>query len=381
MKRVGLFMDRGKSCVRDVLDGVAMFLDQLPPSERWECWYEIDLEINELRPIELDGALAMVHHQEAADRVTAIAPKIVGVLGRPSMELPFPVVTCDDEEVGRIAARELIRRGHRELVFVSAPEAEPFDHVRARLQGFTAEAQDAGAKVHVGPAPMTLRAFLQMLPRPCGVLAMTDETGKFVLDVCRAEKIRVPRDVAVIGVDNDVQTCELSWPPLATVSAGHFEVGYHAARRLHRILAGDQVAARVEVELVGKPEVVVRTSVDTLAVDDDLVSKALQYIAMHAHEPMSVPELCEAIGAGRRSLEQRFKKATGKSILEELHWARVQIAKRLLKNRRLSIEQVARLAGFGTQTYMGVVFRRLVGMTPSQHRQQRPKRPKTTGPA
>lgn len=369
MKRVGLFLDRSLSCVRDVLDGVAMFLSEQVPPERWECWYADDLERNELRPIALDGALVMISDHEALQRLRRVAPVIVDVLGSPSLGFDFPAVVCDDVQVGRVAAKELLERGHRELAFVANTDTMLYDHTRKRIEGFTEEAQLIGARVQVGPGKQTLRAFLRQLPRPCGVLAMNDVTGKFVLDACRAEQIRVPQEIAVLGVDNDPQMCELSWPPLATVQAGHFEVGYAAARRLSDLLSG-AADDGPSVQTAGTPEVLVRASVDSRAIDDELVAQALQWITLHAHEPVSVSDICDQVRAGRRSLEKRFRLATGKSILETVHWTRVQIAKRLLKNRRLSIEQVSTSSGFSTQTQLGVIFRRLVGTTPTHYRRR-----------
>lgn len=370
MHRVGLFMDRGKSCVRDILDGVAQFLDQLPATERWECWCQYDIDSEDLRPLPLDGALAMAMQSRAADEVCKVARTVVGVLGCPSMGFPFPSVVCNDLEVGRAAAKEFLRRGHRELAFISDPQGAKLDHGRLRMQGFSEEAREAGARFHFGAIRGSLRAFLRGLPRPCGVLAITDETGKWVLDACRAEGIRVPQEIAVLGVDNDLQTCELSWPPLGTVQPGHFEVGFQAAKRLHALLQGEPDPANAHIEIVGMPEVVIRASVDTRAVEDELVAKALQHISMHAHEIVGVGEVCDALGVGRRSLELRMRKAIGKSILEELNAVRIQIAKRLLRNRRLSILQVAKLSGFGTQAHFGVVFHRIAGTTATAYRRQ-----------
>ena len=135
-------------------------------------------------------------------------------------------------------------------------------------------------------------------------------------------------------------------------------------------MQGEAEPGSQSIEVVGVPEIVVRASVDTQAVDDPLVAKALQYIAMHAHEIVNINEISNALGAGRRSLEVRMRKTVGKSILDELSAVRVQTAKRLLRNRRLSVLQVARLSGFGTQAHFGVVFRRLTGTTPTAYRRQ-----------
>lgn len=355
-----------------MLDGVASFLDELPPPERWECWHEIYVATHELGPIKLDGALVMIGNARDAAMRSKAAPVMVRVLGSTSLKSPHPAVVCDDIAIGRVAAKELLRRGHRDLAFVLNGPITEFDYARKRLEGFRAEAEAGGARFHLGPGTGSLRAFIRSLPRPCGVLAMTDETGKFVLDACRVENLRVPQDLAVLGVDNDLQNCELAWPPMASVQAGHMEVGYRAAQRLHARMNGEDDPSLPHIEIAGSPEVIVRASIDTQAIEDELVSRAMQLIRMHAHEPITVPQLCERLGSGRRSLELRFKRATGKSIVEELHWTRVEAAKRLLRNRRLSVERIAHLAGFGTTSHMAVIFRRIVGTTPAAYRKSVP---------
>lgn len=49
-------------------------------------------------------------------------------------------------------------------------------------------------------------------------MACNDDFGRNVLDACRRVDIRVPDEVAVIGVDNDEIQCELSCPPLTSVN-------------------------------------------------------------------------------------------------------------------------------------------------------------------
>lgn len=370
MLRIGLFIPFDWWCEREVLDGISAFLNLLPPSQRWECVHVPNLAQMKPDQQRLDGALAVIFSDRHAQELMKYTKHIVGVMNCDLANVRLPYVVCNDREIGALGARELLERGFRDLAFVCLDVGT---HNWHRLTGARDEAAKYGVTVTEWPPLVPLVEWLKDLRKPVGVLASNDYVGKRVLDACREGGIRVPQEVAVIGIDNDPQQCELSWPPLASIIGGHFEVGRRAAERLHAwVTTGrDEPSERGQwIESVGYPEVVVRQSVDSLAIDDEVVSRALQYIAAHAHEGIGVDDVCNAISVGRRSLEVRFRKAFGRTILQELHRARVQVARRLLTTRRLSVDEVAGLAGFSNQTRLGVVFRRITGMTPTAYRRR-----------
>ena len=77
-----------------------------------------------------------------------------------------------------------------------------------------------------------LSAWLKSLPRPIGVMACNDICGRHVLQACAEARVRVPRDVAVVGVDNDELLCELADPPFSSVALDLDSAGYEAAQLL-----------------------------------------------------------------------------------------------------------------------------------------------------
>src|SRR5690606_31280211 len=143
----------------DVLDGVASFLDELPPDQRWECWFENYLNNPDVEPPALDGALATLAGARDAQRLGNAAPAVVRVLGSTSLKSPWPIIVCDDHAVGAMAARELRSRGHRDLAFIANAEGRSFGYAMRRMAGFREEAERAGARFHFGPIDMSLRQF------------------------------------------------------------------------------------------------------------------------------------------------------------------------------------------------------------------------------
>jgi LacI family transcriptional regulator len=371
MLRVGLFITCDWWCEREVLDGVSAFLDGLPPSERWESLHIPYLTDAAAAQGPFDGALSVIFSDNQARQLRRLTPYVVGVMSCDCAEMRIPHVVCNDVAIGEAAARELLERGFRDIAYITLDAGA---HSWQRMRGARSVAATVGATVHEWVPPQELVDWLRQLPKPVGVLGSNDHVGKRVLDACRVAGLHVPTEVAVLGVDNDPQLCELSYPPLASINAGHFEVGRRAAERLHTLMmtGHDEPSEREGkwIETAGFPEVIVRPSVDALAVDDPLVGRALQFIAARAHEGIGVDDVCAEMSVGRRSLEIRFRRATGRTILQELHRARVTVARRLLATRRLSVDEVAGLAGFSNQTRLGVVFRRVTGLTPTAYRRR-----------
>ena len=87
-----------------------------------------------------------------------------------------------------------------------------------------------------------LMDWLPTLPRPVGLMAAYDARARHVLEGCRELRLRVPDDVALIGVDNDPIMCELANPPLSSVEQGCYRLGYEAAALLDRMMDGLQPA-------------------------------------------------------------------------------------------------------------------------------------------
>ncbi|MFC1780766.1 substrate-binding domain-containing protein [Planctomycetota bacterium] len=59
-----------------------------------------------------------------------------------------------------------------------------------------------------------ISGWLKTLPRPLCVFTCNDDRGIYVLEVCKIAGLKVPEDVAVLGVDNDELVCNLSYPIL-----------------------------------------------------------------------------------------------------------------------------------------------------------------------
>ena len=90
-----------------------------------------------------------------------------------------------------------------------------------------------------------------------------------------------------------------------------------------------------------------RESTNEVAVQDELVAKALKYIRQYAKkQSVSVADLCTQLGVSNTTLRQRFKKMMGRSIKAEVDRVRAEGIQILLMETHLSIQEIAYDLGF-----------------------------------
>jgi LacI family transcriptional regulator len=216
---------------------------------------------------------------------------------------------------------------------------------------------------------LRLMQWLRSLPRPLGVVAGDDEHGLHVLEACRRAVLPVPDEIAVIGIGNDVLTCELSIPSLTSVDLNAAGIGFEAAALLDGMLDGRQAAR--ETRYIAPRGVIVRQSTDVQACEDEDVGRAMRFIQQKACQGLQVMDVLAHLGTSRASLQKRMKALLGRTIHQEIQRIRLTRARELLAAGDMTIKQVARESGFASVQYMTRVFRAATGETPAQYRSLR----------
>jgi LacI family transcriptional regulator len=289
----------------------------------------------------------------------------------------IPSVCPDEERIGILALEHLLATGLRQ---VSTFRLDGSQFGIARERAFVTGARKAGARVAVGwgseGAPWPGRGddaegiinWLLALPKPCGLFTCADHWARIVARYVRLAGLKVPDDVALIGVDNDVVECELLAPPLSSVMVPWPELGNHAARLTQRLLNGQ----RLERQRWLTPPIAVATrrSSELFAIEDALVAKAVRWIRQNAHQRLNVPMVAAAVGGGRKRLERRFRRTLDRTVQEEIRRARVETAKKLLRTSRAGLVEIAKQSGFSNAALLSVAFRREVGMPPGVYRRR-----------
>lgn len=340
--------------------------EMLTPSVEW------------LRYAKLDGALALVVTQEDAKRVRALDFPLVNLAGhlKPSS---IPSVMVNHYRIGEMAAEFLVQRGFRRIAYYGTSNMW---YSQQRFEGFSTAAKRTGAQCHVFMSD-TLNAsnqrwrdqhrallrWLRGLKPPVGILASIDLRAAMVVDACLEAGLRVPDDVAVMGVDNDPAVCELGAVPITSVARNDWEVGWEAAALLDRLMNGEAVP---DTPIFVAPEhVVQRASTEAFAVDDAFVADLLAEMRARIDKPFGVEWLMEKTGRSRRWLELHFRKAVGKSPYAVVNQLRVAKAQELLASKtRMSLTDIAAQCGFSDLRRFRIVFRQATGVLPKTFRNE-----------
>jgi LacI family transcriptional regulator len=326
-----------------------------------------------------DGVIARVGTRKLAKGLGRLGVPIVN-LRSAILDVDYPRVGSDNAAVARLGAEHLLDLGLKNFAFCNTPRGFHLGH-DARADAFAAAVAHAGGRCHTYAAVSVpgrdswaneqrhLSRWLRTLPKPVGIMACNDEKGVEVLTACRQAGVRIPDEVAVLGVDNDQALCDLSLPPMTSIDVNAEQIGYESAALLERMMTRDAVPPETVVPPRG---VVARPSTNTLFSGDAEVDRAVAFIREHAARRLLVSDITNHVSVSRAVLEPRFKRGVGRTIHQEIQRVRLNRAKALLVGSALPIKQVAAAAGFASVPYLTRVFRRATGETPAGYRRRRP---------
>ncbi len=353
------------------LKGPWIFLRKAPYYQRF-CGLRDD-DLKRLGDCRADGIITPFRPEwryiAALGLPTVIAPSLQTVPGMVN-------IVNDDGVIGAMAADHLREMGLRHFAYAGFNRL-PWS--LARMEGFQERLSKAGcvARCHLVPFHATRRAaargelalgrWLRELPKPVGLMVCNDEFALSISELCRADQLRVPEQVAIIGVDNDEVICELSSPPLSSVAISTQRAGYEAARLLDGLMR-KQSSARTVIARASR--VVGRRSTDMTAVDDPEVAKALHFIRQNPHRIIQVGDVVRATSLSRRSLADRFARTLGRSISDQINRRRVEQIMRVLTTTNRSIAQIAEDIGYFSDKHIARYFCRQTGMTPRAYRKK-----------
>jgi two-component system response regulator YesN len=103
---------------------------------------------------------------------------------------------------------------------------------------------------------------------------------------------------------------------------------------------------------------------------DGIVRKAMQFIDEHFAESISVKDVADEVCVSESYFKSVFKKGSGYSYSEYLTRVRMEKAKELLHTTEKSVTEIAMDIGFHTPTSFSSLFRREVGLSPSQYKKK-----------
>lgn len=340
--------------------------------ERFVNWPDL---IHSLRERLFDG-LVITDSSLAAHMELGEFPELALVVFGPHRPDAFkPTARCaylvvDNNEIGETAARHFLTLGNfRTFGYIHPLQRGTWSDLR--FTGFckvlTSKNKDCQAFENTVP----LREWICALPRPVALLAACDYVGLEVLTTCRMSGLDVPKDVSVLGVDNERFLCEAATPPLSSILPQHEAVGTEVARMLQALLVRSKNTTRIR-RMCSGCTIFERATTAPVSPGVHLLQLGLEFIRKHAQENISVDSVVNYLGVSRRLAELRFHEYQGESILQAITRTRLKVvAKRLLASN-LPIVRIAADCGFSDSSYLARIFRRHFGVSMKEFRSSPP---------
>jgi LacI family transcriptional regulator len=387
MMNVALIIDAIGSYGRGLLRGIARFVHSNSDwAVRYEEWRDGDDMPRWLEQGNFQGVLCRVRNLRQFEPLQRLGVPIVD-LG--SLQTPANVanIHSDHTAISRLAAEHL---RHCELPNFGycGFRGQPFSDLR--FAAFQEHLANQGITTFAIQIPMAmsgrskkkrdgksassdpkLAAWLKRIPKPAGIMACNDLCGRHILAVCQEMGLRVPDQIAVIGVDNDEVLCELAIPALSTIDPGADRIGFEAAELLNQIIHRAELSEKRI--LIAPREVIVRTSTDTIAVDDSMVVAAMRYIRSQAGKTTTVDDVLQhladrAMLVSRSTLERRFKTLLGFLPHDEIVRVRISRIERLLRSTEYPLARVATIVGLSDEPHLYRFYKAYRGMAPGEFR-------------
>ena len=390
---------------------------------------------DESRPEDVPSLLAAYHPVigcvvDCSDDSVSLPPRLFGTLPVVYLHPPPSLrrnratfVATDNEAVARAAFREL--SAARPPVFAVAGVIEGLSWSRERERTFVALAAKASIECRVfGTRSETKEAraarladWVATLPRHTAVFAVNDFVADDVVAAAAAAHRGIPRDLTLLGVDNNTEICESSHPTVSSIEIDHERGGHVAARLLAATMtdraargmttaavAANDDALRANDKIPSSPAmpachcgaatrhcaigasslqgagpaaatigpllVVRRESTGGYGRREPYVVRAVEIIRREACDGLTAAGLAARMPGSRRLLEMRFREAMGHSILDEIMHVRLEKVETLLAGTDTPIGAIADFCGFGSEVELRQIFRIRTGMSMREWRKR-----------
>ncbi len=296
-----------------------------------------------------------------------------GILNHP----PFPTVTLNNRLTGEMAADHLLSKKHTHFAYIGN---KVHGYSESRYQGFRTRIEMAGYQVERWPEHIpgigmrspeafidrakALRSWLLDMPSPVGIMVVDDYRAiSFIEHLRILDESLLSRICMVSGHHSAIPFS----PSISGVEQRELLWGKKVGEMVIRIALEDRkVPSLTEVDPAG---VVEQESSAGISTDDREVLHAARYIRQFVHMGINVKDVVEnGLGLGRRALERRFQNVMGYTILEEIQRARMDRARKLLREGEGNLQDVALQSGFTDHKHLQRVFTEREGVTPGAYR-------------
>lgn len=337
----------------------------------------------------VDGVISLYHGEDELETLRSAGIPIVVIDADQTFDLDaargrrcrVASVVMDMDELGRVAVDHFLDRA----TFRCGGYVENYvgnDWSRRRGDACLSEFERRGLPTHrfthhgKSCAPGSdktpdfdgLADWLRALEKPAAVIAANDATANDIVTLCAAMDIAVPREISVLGMDDNPVICRQCIPNISSIHFDGFRAGRLAAEALAALIAGRKPPAPDALRY-GVARVARRGSSASTPSAGTLVQRALDYIDAHACEGATLADVVRHCSYSRSLVMKRFREMTGRSVEKAIIARKLEEARRLLRETPLPAEEIAPLCGYETASALRRAFKRELGTTLSTWRE------------
>lgn len=394
---IALVIEKSRAYGRAICEGIAAFAHQ---QGNWELRLVDEISSdNELRQLKgVNGVIARILKPRTLTALRELNVPVVDVFG--AKRYPgVGLVDSDHTAVGYLAAECFLTRRFERFAFCGYPGIT-FSDLREKgfregveAKGFACQSftvplrKDVLAltdriirheKIELDEHRKQLAKWLKGLPKPIGIFCCHDIRAYQLATLCKQLEIRVPQDVAILGVDDDRILCGFSSPMLSSIDPDAFEIGRQAAAMLADLMTVRQGQASPR-KMTKEPglihvqpkQLVERASTEVYPVEPSWLSDALIFIQRNYMRNISADDIFKIANLSHTIVERTFQKVLSTTVRKEIIRVRLAEAARLLQTTELSSCKIAALTGFANPQYFNRSFRATYKKTPESYRQQK----------
>ena len=377
--RIALLFNANKVYDRQVVAGIGQYLKSTRVV--WDLFLEEDFRCRTLgiQHWRGDGIIADFDDPTVEEALAHLSIPVVAVGGSYADDSRYPAnipyVATDNTKLVRVAYDHLIEQGLQRFAFYGLPPSPGNRWAQEREDAFLRMIAEDGLEGVVyrgsptsaggwGRSQEDMVAWVRSLPKPIGVIAVTDARARQLLQACVVADVPIPEQIAVVGIDNDPMAQLLSRIPLTSVIQGAEEMGRTAAQVLHQMLhGGDCSSTRILVPPVGLS---VQASSQHEPLRSPYVMRAKHYIRQYACLGIKTEQVADYVGISRTLLEEHFKRELKQTVHQAILEHKLEMARTMLEDNAVPLAEVAVRCGFTSLQYMYAVFRREFNCTPRQ---------------
>ncbi|RKP48151.1 GlxA family transcriptional regulator [Trinickia fusca] len=126
----------------------------------------------------------------------------------------------------------------------------------------------------------------------------------------------------------------------------------------------------IDINRVSQDSFIDFSRTDRLEHDDPVVARAQRWMERHLRERFDLTRLSDHLAVSERTINRRFKQAVGAPPLRYLQTLRIEVAKRLLEEKRLSLDAVCERVGYTDISGFRQLFKRVTGVSPGEYRRR-----------